>query len=1097
MQEKALDLLRKVHGENHPHVATALFNLGILLCLQDKYSDAIIQIKASLDRRKIVFNETNPLLYDTMRILSYLSYLEGSYLQSRSYLEECLKIKKRNHFSLSDKCEIAILLNNLGLVLKGLLIYSEAEEILNESLKIRLESSGPSHDLMSTATGYYTVGRLYLSMRRFQEAKDYLMKSQSLCEAIEQRVSGSAPPSPHPLTANILHTLSELAESQGSLIDAISYMNDVMDIRIQLYGDGHILVVGSLYRLLTLYKLTMNDIEIEKLEQRLETHELVTSVRRSQEDYSIALLMLLDGFEDSTDGILSSNSTSQFIKMDKSKHGSFAPDDPHTSSHTNIISTGDEYLPTLVLTSGKDWTDHLLIYLTKKYEIMTQELHEKERAHHEKRALVEFRENEIISQTNLLEKLNFKEKEFENLSKFDKRYLYDLQKTQKEQEILKLKLREEEEEEGGQGGEESVKGSLNELRIEEKKHKEVVEVIEMKLQSLSQEIQSMESLNRKYKEILTRVQDMETSLTNQRQVVEKLKQEIIHREIDEEGENGHGIPQEAEGKRELSDEKESGRLKQRLYEAIHEKQAMETDYEVIQIQYFKMLSQLNAVRKKYNIPSDPLGPSLGLSSTASPPSILKHTSSTANSPPALDTTTPTTTVVGTATTVGKTRGDSFLLDDCEDMSDTDAVDADGDDPASGDSSKVTKLSKRVKKQRLLIDLLTNQVLSLGAAPIAEVVTLTSAEQRLQQSLIKLMEGDEEATKDFDKWDQFVRNHPEFKHKEELKRERWKTENTPINAMAYRLIKSLVPPEIVLSCTLVMLESQLPKPLAKRIWLKKALWLTRISPTKISKLHIADLQSKYSPQGLDEVELRAVYHALPQTFENDGKGEKVAWKNSILESLQGKTRNPLPWAEKYEAEPQYEPSSEEIVTFLLTLSRNPTYKYIPPFRLLTVPNLPSSHFTSVDRSCQSNGPYDPDAEFLNLEEASHQAEVDSSLIALRTAESVPKGSSDDLETTVADQQPTRSIMRRASIFGSSKISEKKTRAAPNLDADPKATKSNSMSNIFSEMKDPSRGLKPAKSGGGMASMMEEMKQKSLRKKSSLGDGEAHGGGSSGQ
>jgi hypothetical protein len=114
-----------------------------------------------------------------------------------------------------------------------------------------------------------------------------------------------------------------------------------------------------------------------------------------------------------------------------------------------------------------------------------------------------------------------------------------------------------------------------------------------------------------------------------------------------------------------------------------------------------------------------------------------------------------------------------------------------------------------------------------------VVTLVSAEKRLQQSLIKLMEGDEEAAKDFDKWDQFVRNHPEFKQKEELKKVKWKNENTPINAKANRCIKSMIPSNIMLSCTLAMLESQLPKTLAKRIWSKKALWLTRISSAKIS------------------------------------------------------------------------------------------------------------------------------------------------------------------------------------------------------------------------------------------------------------------------
>jgi tetratricopeptide (TPR) repeat protein len=318
MQEKALDILRKVHGENHPHVATALYNLGILLCLQEKYSDAIIQIKASLDRRKVVFSDSNHIIYDTMRILSYLYYLEGSFSQSRTSLEECLKIKKRNQsqFSMSDKSEITMLLNNLGLVLKGLLMYSDSEEILKESLNLRLELySKPQHHQqqqhVSIATAYYTLGRLLLSMQRFTEAKDYLLKSQVIREVAYTRV--------HPFVANTYHSLSEVAQSLGDFKEAENLMNEVIEIRTQLYGESHLLVIGSLYRLQTLYKLTSNEIELQKLDEKFESFEM----KPTEDDSSTALLMCLDGFEDTSAGAEGGgggemwlSNTSQFIKMD-------------------------------------------------------------------------------------------------------------------------------------------------------------------------------------------------------------------------------------------------------------------------------------------------------------------------------------------------------------------------------------------------------------------------------------------------------------------------------------------------------------------------------------------------------------------------------------------------------------------------------------------------------------------------------------------------------------------------------------------------------------------------------------------------------------
>ena len=40
------------------------------------------------------------------------------------------------------------------------------------------------------------------------------------------------------------------------------------------------------------------------------------------------------------------------------------------------------------------------------------------------------------------------------------------------------------------------------------------------------------------------------------------------------------------------------------------------------------------------------------------------------------------------------------------------------------------------------------------------------------------------------------------------------------------------------------------------------------------MHAADLSSKYAYQGLDVMEMRAVFLACPDTFLNDGDGKKA-------------------------------------------------------------------------------------------------------------------------------------------------------------------------------------------------------------------------------
>ncbi|CAM9136182.1 unnamed protein product, partial [Ectocarpus fasciculatus] len=185
---------------------------------------------------------------------------------------------------------------------------------------------------------------------------------------------------------------------------------------------------------------------------------------------------------------------------------------------------------------------------------------------------------------------------------------------------------------------------------------------------------------------------------------------------------------------------------------------------------------------------------------------------------------------------------------------------------------------------MLIDLLRSQLISLGVRPIEEVVSFDRAEARLKDALQRLLEGDEGAATEFERWDEYVRNHPEYKRRELEKQALWRFENMPLNHAASRNVKTFIPVDIF-TCTKDYLSGMLPRALARRVWNEKCLWLLQMSPHAIAKLHIADLQSKFSTQGLDEIELRAVYFALPDKFENDSTGEKENWRDGILQRLQ--------------------------------------------------------------------------------------------------------------------------------------------------------------------------------------------------------------------
>ena len=67
---------------------------------------------------------------------------------------------------------------------------------------------------------------------------------------------------------------------------------------------------------------------------------------------------------------------------------------------------------------------------------------------------------------------------------------------------------------------------------------------------------------------------------------------------------------------------------------------------------------------------------------------------------------------------------------------------------------------------------------------------------------------------------------------------------------------------------------------RRLWTKKATWIARFHPDDTRKIHVADLLSKFNHQGLDVVETRALWAALPATFDNDADGKKGQWREAL-------------------------------------------------------------------------------------------------------------------------------------------------------------------------------------------------------------------------
>ena len=183
-----------------------------------------------------------------------------------------------------------------------------------------------------------------------------------------------------------------------------------------------------------------------------------------------------------------------------------------------------------------------------------------------------------------------------------------------------------------------------------------------------------------------------------------------------------------------------------------------------------------------------------------------------------------------------------------------------------------------------IALLKKQLIDSGQQPV-EFVELSVARALMQEAVERLLSGEESAEAEVEKWDKAIRLNPEYQAEMLEKARKWEEDERPANLACLRQMRCIIPLNVREISAATMQDLGLPKKVAQRIWSKKILWFICTHPDDIGKVHVADLRSKYSYIGLDIVEMRAVYAALPITFENDGDGKKKEWRDSFRQKLE--------------------------------------------------------------------------------------------------------------------------------------------------------------------------------------------------------------------
>lgn len=180
-----------------------------------------------------------------------------------------------------------------------------------------------------------------------------------------------------------------------------------------------------------------------------------------------------------------------------------------------------------------------------------------------------------------------------------------------------------------------------------------------------------------------------------------------------------------------------------------------------------------------------------------------------------------------------------------------------------------------------------QLREKGVQPL-EFIPLPHIRAELQQLFSKCgsSSGDAADEARMDYLLQCMEYNPEYRREKDEDLRLWRHEVAALAQECLLLMRGFIPAHIF-SCSRAQLVADgVSEAVAKRLFAKKCLWLLRMPSADISRLHEADLMGKYSveSQGLDLVEVAALYAAIPTKFISDATGKYVLSSLLISTSL---------------------------------------------------------------------------------------------------------------------------------------------------------------------------------------------------------------------
>jgi tetratricopeptide (TPR) repeat protein len=225
--ERALEIRRRILGEQHGDTLVTMNCLAELYSLQGKYAQAEQLYSRVLEDRRRLLGEANAATLSTMHGLALLYYGQGKYAKAEHLYPKLIELKRR---VLGDEHpDTLVALNNLAGLYLAEGKYAKAETLYTGVLQVDHKVLGDEHpDTLSTMNN---LAVLYKRQGRYAQAEPLY----SRVVQVKLRVLGEE----HPETLISINNLAILYQAQGDVARAEPLLKKVLNVRRRLLGPEH------------------------------------------------------------------------------------------------------------------------------------------------------------------------------------------------------------------------------------------------------------------------------------------------------------------------------------------------------------------------------------------------------------------------------------------------------------------------------------------------------------------------------------------------------------------------------------------------------------------------------------------------------------------------------------------------------------------------------------------------------------------------------------------------------------------------------------------------------------------------------------------